>query len=209
MRLSGLGEGEGRDDLTRAKYLHGGSSAGSSVEGVGAVALRGGSDGGGPRRGAGRANVEARPHAALIDARTGRLESPDRRSAPNAAEIERGTRCAVAPARPALLDQDPEATASSGHPEVGSLAQVFTTAALEAKTDGELTKHMEKVAEHRGTAAPMGQVFRALGWNLPGWTAGRAQGDGRRARRALARGDEPDRRPGPGRGTSGPSAGAR
>ena len=70
----------------------------------------------------------------------------------------------------------PENAKLADTPEVGSFAQLLTTAALDSKSETELDKNMEKI---RGTghAAPMGQVFRALGWNLPGWTAVNPQGE--------------------------------
>jgi hypothetical protein len=49
------------------------------------------------------------------------------------------------------------------------LAQTITQAALHAKSDEELGQHFQKV-ESGGIAPAMGKLFRALSWNLPGWT---------------------------------------
>ncbi|HEX6850233.1 MAG TPA: DUF4388 domain-containing protein [Candidatus Polarisedimenticolaceae bacterium] len=48
------------------------------------------------------------------------------------------------------------------------LAQVLTTAALEARTGAELETYLGRVRQ-QGLAAPIGEVFRALGRSLPGW----------------------------------------
>src|SRR5262249_17539646 len=40
----------------------------------------------------------------------------------------------------------------------------------------ELTRHLEKI-RGQGIATPMGDVFRTLGWSLPGWTAAGADGE--------------------------------
>ena len=48
------------------------------------------------------------------------------------------------------------------------LAQILSTAALESRTNEDLARHLERVKKE-GVATPMGQVFRALGWSLPGW----------------------------------------
>lgn len=53
-------------------------------------------------------------------------------------------------------------------PEAALLAQILATAALESKTNEDLARHLERVKKE-GIATPMGQVFRALGWSLPGW----------------------------------------
>jgi len=176
LRLSRLGEGEGAT-TSRAKYLHGGSSAGSSGGSGGGGAAGGGSDAAAAAvgaLGAATSKLGPMPPSSTLGP-VGSSPGPAL-PAPNAAEIERGTR-----ALSLLLDRlssikIPDNGKLGDTPEVGSLAQVFTTAALEAKTDGELTKHMEKVRS-TGNSAPMGQVFRALGWNLPGWTAVGPQGD--------------------------------
>jgi hypothetical protein len=55
-------------------------------------------------------------------------------------------------------------------PEAALIAQVLATAALESKTNEDLARHLERVKKE-GIATPMGQVFRALGWSLPGWGA--------------------------------------
>lgn len=48
------------------------------------------------------------------------------------------------------------------------LAQVLTTAALEARSGAELETYLGRVRQ-QGLAAPIGEVFRALGRSLPGW----------------------------------------
>lgn len=169
IRLSRLGEGEAATS-TRAKYLHGGGGGG------------GGGTGGGGAEGdaaAGAAAVAAKAASQLGPIPTSQLGPVGSGAAPalpSAKQIERGTA-----ALSLLLDRlasirIPENAKLGDTPDVGSLAQVLTTAALEARTDGELSQHMEKV-RGTGNAAPMGQVFRALGWNLPGWTAVGPQGE--------------------------------
>ena len=49
------------------------------------------------------------------------------------------------------------------------LSQILSTAALQSKSDEDLARHLARV-QQEGVAAPMGQIFRALGWSLPGWT---------------------------------------
>jgi hypothetical protein len=65
--------------------------------------------------------------------------------------------------------QEPEKEKKDG-PEAAQLAQILATAALESKTNEDLARHLERVKKE-GVATPMGQVFRALGWSLPGWGA--------------------------------------
>lgn len=48
------------------------------------------------------------------------------------------------------------------------IAQVLSTAALESKTNDDLARHLERAGKD-GVATPMAQVFRTLGWSLPGW----------------------------------------
>jgi hypothetical protein len=52
--------------------------------------------------------------------------------------------------------------------EAALIAQVLATAALESKTNDDLARHLARV-EKEGVATPMAQVFRTLGWSLPGW----------------------------------------
>ena len=66
------------------------------------------------------------------------------------------------PKRPADAEKPKEG------PEAQMMAQILATAALESKTNEDLARHLEKVKQG-GVATPMGQVFRALGWSLPGW----------------------------------------
>ena len=62
----------------------------------------------------------------------------------------------------------PNAPREKEGPEAAMLAQILSTAALESKTNEDLARHLERVKQE-GVATPMGQVFRALGWSLPGW----------------------------------------
>jgi hypothetical protein len=62
----------------------------------------------------------------------------------------------------------PDAPPQKEGPEAAMLAQVLATAALESKTNEDLARHLERVKQE-GVATPMGQVFRTLGWSLPGW----------------------------------------
>jgi hypothetical protein len=182
MRLSRLGEGDGAT-MSRAKYLHGGG-AGGEGGGSGGGGTGGGGTGGGMRDGgaaaaaAASAVAKAGSHLAPLPAsKLGPVGSAAPAGPPpTAKEIERGTRALTLLLERLASIRIPEGTKLGDTPEVGSFAQVLTTVALEAKTDGELTKHMEKV-RGTGNPAPMGQVFRALGWNLPGWTAVGPQGD--------------------------------
>lgn len=48
------------------------------------------------------------------------------------------------------------------------LAGLFSTAAIEAQSSADLDRYLAQVQE-RGGATPMDQVFRTLGWSLPGW----------------------------------------
>ncbi|HEX4824423.1 MAG TPA: DUF4388 domain-containing protein [Candidatus Polarisedimenticolaceae bacterium] len=88
---------------------------------------------------------------------------------PDADSIDRGAR-----ALGMLLDglaklHDPKAKeAPKEGPEAALLAQILSTAALESKTNEDLAQHLERIKKE-GVATPMGQVFRALGWSLPGW----------------------------------------
>ena len=62
----------------------------------------------------------------------------------------------------------PQLPADKEGPGSQMLAQVLATAALESKTNVELARHLERV-KMEGVATPMAQIFRALGWSLPGW----------------------------------------
>ena len=62
----------------------------------------------------------------------------------------------------------PNAPREKEGPEAAMLAQILSTAALESKTNEDLARHLERVKQE-GVATPIGQVFRALGWSLPGW----------------------------------------
>lgn len=64
--------------------------------------------------------------------------------------------------------RNPKAPPAKEGPEAAMIAQVLSTAALESKTNEDLARHLERVKKE-GIATPMGQVFRALGWSLPGW----------------------------------------
>src|SRR6185436_6480648 len=64
--------------------------------------------------------------------------------------------------------RNPKAPSEKEGPEAAMLAQILTTAALEAKSNDELAHHLERVKQE-GIATPIGRVFRTLGWSLPGW----------------------------------------
>lgn len=61
----------------------------------------------------------------------------------------------------------PGESAATTQPAI--LTQVLTTAALQARSGAELEAYLGAVRE-QGVAAPIGEVFRALGRSLPGWT---------------------------------------
>jgi len=77
--------------------------------------------------------------------------------------------------------RDPKTPAPKEGPEADMLAQILSTAALESKTNEDLARHLEQVKKE-GIATPMGQVFRALGWSLPGWGTIGEEGKGVDAR---------------------------
>jgi uncharacterized protein DUF4388 len=172
LRLSRLGEGESAATTSRAKYLHG-AGGGGSQEGDGTGL------GGGAGAAAGALAAAASKLGPVASSKLGPMASstlgPVGSGAapgppPTAQQIEKGTR-----ALSLLLDRlsaikIPENAKLSDSPDVGSFAQLLTTAALDSQSETELGKNMEKI-RGTGNAAPMGQVFRALGWNLPGWTS--------------------------------------
>ncbi|HEX5044377.1 MAG TPA: DUF4388 domain-containing protein [Candidatus Polarisedimenticolaceae bacterium] len=82
-----------------------------------------------------------------------------------------------APARPA----GPPVSGRAG--EV--LARTFTNLALHAKSADQLDASLEQVRQH-GVDAPMDQVFRTLGWSLPGWQVEGKTEDGQDAQKAAA-----------------------
>ncbi len=63
----------------------------------------------------------------------------------------------------------PEGSKVAARPDATLLAQILTTAALQSDSDDDLARHLERIRQE-GIPAPLGQVFRALGWSLPGWT---------------------------------------
>jgi hypothetical protein len=166
LRLSRLGEVETGTITGRAKYLHGRAGGGEGEAGS-----AGGSGGGA----LGAIAAAASKLAPVQSSHLGPVGSGAPPPPPTAQQIERGTR-----ALSLLLDRlsqvrVPEKLADT--PEVGSFAQLLTTAALDSKSETELGKNMDKVRGGTGNSAPMGQVFRTLGWNLPGWTTVGPQGE--------------------------------
>lgn len=87
---------------------------------------------------------------------------------PSAPTMDRGARALSLLLSGLAKLKDPKAPADKGGPQAQMLAQVLATAALESKTNADLARHLERVKQE-GIATPMGQVFRALGWSLPGW----------------------------------------
>jgi len=145
MRLSHLGENT-TVLASRAEFLH--REAGSYVAGAQAP-----TDGGAS---------PAPPKAAAPAA--GKLGEP----LPDAQSIDRGARALSLLLGGLAKLRDPKAPPKKEGPEAEMLAQILSTAALESKTNEDLARHLERVKQE-GVATPMGQVFRALGWSLPGW----------------------------------------
>ena len=85
-----------------------------------------------------------------------------------------------------LPDPGPGAPAASPEnaAEAEMLGQVLSALALGARTDVELDRSLERV-RREGLAAPMNEIFRALGWSLAGWTVP-TRGEGGEPREALA-----------------------
>jgi hypothetical protein len=77
----------------------------------------------------------------------------------------------------------------SGPPIAGRagevLARTFTHLALHAKSADQLDASLDQVRK-RGVDAPMDQVFRTLGWSLPGWQVDGKTEDGQDAQKAAA-----------------------
>jgi hypothetical protein len=144
MRLSHLGESS-TVLATRAEFLH--REAGAYVPGAAA-----------PSGGA-----SAAPAAPTSPAPS-KLAEP----LPDAQTIDRGARALSLLLKGLSKLRDPKEPPKKEGPEAEMLAQVLSTAALESKTNEDLAKHLERVKQE-GVATPMGQVFRALGWSLPGW----------------------------------------
>ena len=140
LRLSHLGEAA-TVLTTRAELLH----------------REAGLDGGVARGPAAPATTDAKaagPHAAAAK--------------PDPDTIDRGARALSMLLSGLAKLRDPKAPPAKEGPEAAMLAQVLSTAALESKTNEDLARHLERVKKE-GVATPMGQVFRALGWSLPGW----------------------------------------
>ena len=89
-------------------------------------------------------------------------------SKPDAETMDRGARALSLLLGGLAKLRNPKAPPAKEGPEAALLAQVLSTAALESKTNEDLARHLERVKKE-GVATPMGQVFRALGWSLPGW----------------------------------------
>ncbi len=94
----------------------------------------------------------------------------EREKAPDANAIDRGARALTLLLGGLANLRAPSGETSKESPEAAMLAQILATAALESKTNDDLARHLERIKQE-GVATPMGQVFRALGWSLPGWTA--------------------------------------
>ena len=62
----------------------------------------------------------------------------------------------------------PEGAPERETAEAALIAQLLATAALESKTNDDLAGHLDRI-QRDGVATPMAQVFRTLGWSLPGW----------------------------------------
>lgn len=88
----------------------------------------------------------------------------------------------------AANSEGPPAT-PAGPPVTGPAAQVlartFTNLALHAKSADQLDASLDQVRKH-GVEAPMDQVFRTLGWSLPGWQVEGKTDDGQDAQKAAA-----------------------
>ena len=87
---------------------------------------------------------------------------------PDAATMDRGAQALSLLLSGLAKLRNPKAPPAKEGPEAAMIAQVLSTAALESKTNEDLARHLERVKKE-GIATPMGQVFRALGWSLPGW----------------------------------------
>jgi len=87
---------------------------------------------------------------------------------PDAEMMDRGARALSLLLGGLAKLRDPKAPPDKQGPEATMLAQILSTAALESKTNEDLARHLDRVKKE-GVATPMGQVFRALGWSLPGW----------------------------------------
>jgi len=93
---------------------------------------------------------------------------------PDAQTLDRGARALTlllgGLAKLRTPDAPKDAPKEKDGQEAALLAQILATAALESRTNEDLARHLERVKKE-GIATPMGQVFRALGWSLPGWGA--------------------------------------
>jgi hypothetical protein len=87
---------------------------------------------------------------------------------PDAETMDRGARALSLLLGGLAKLRNPKAPPAKEGPEAALLAQILSTAALESKTNEDLARHLDRVKKE-GVATPMGQVFRALGWSLPGW----------------------------------------
>jgi len=139
IRLSHLGE-SATVLTSRAEFLH--REAGAEIEGGGAPAAAAEP----------AANPKSKPDAAK----------------PDAGMMDRGARALSLLLGGLAKLRNPKAPPQKEGPEAAMLAQILSTAALESKTNEDLARHLERVKQE-GVATPMGQVFRALGWSLPGW----------------------------------------
>lgn len=118
-------------------------------------------------RDAGAAAVDASAKATIA---TTPAVKGEREKVPDAKVIDRGARALTLLLGGLAKLRTPAAEKKSKEsPESALLAQILATAALESKTNDDLARHLERIKQE-GVATPMGQVFRALGWSLPGWT---------------------------------------
>lgn len=119
-------------------------------------------------------------HRAAGGAAPAAAAAPARPGAPKDEALERGMRKltlllerlggGTAPAGDPATPGGGPTTVPTGGPAIDPaiLAQVLTTAALEARSGAELETYLGRVRQ-QGLAAPIGEVFRALGRSLPGW----------------------------------------
>src|SRR6185295_20262731 len=105
---------------------------------------------------------------AAANAGTGKPAVPSAEAKPDPQAIGRGAKALSLLLGELAKLRKPDAPPEKEGPEAAMLAQVLATAALESKTNEDLARHLERVKQE-GVATPMGQVFRTLGWSLPGW----------------------------------------
>jgi hypothetical protein len=160
LRLSHLGE-TASVLSTRAEFLHREAGLHKGGAGAGSGGGAGGSGGAAPAGGATVPVVGQAP--------------------PDPKAVGRGARAlsllleGLSKLRGVEIPDDKDKAKPKDGPEAQMLAQVLATAALESRTNADLARHLEQVKKD-GVATPMAQVFRALGWSLPGWGTIGAEG---------------------------------